>query len=300
MGVLVIGSSNVDVFCRVDRLPEKGETIFGNEIEFQSGGKGANQATAASKMGSETIFLTCLGNDENGHNLIEQYKKVGINTEHIKFIDGVNTGTAFINVDKEGSNTIVVVKGANNYCDDNLIIENEEIVKGSDYVLLQLEIPIETVRESIKISKKYGKTVIVNPAPAQKLDDDILKNIDFLTPNETELELLAFGNIVGRNVEESAEVILNKGVKHLLVTIGEKGVVYFSKDNVKKIEGLKVNAIDTVAAGDCFNGAFVSALDKGESIIDAIKFANKAAAISVTRKGAQESIPNLEEVLNYR
>lgn len=300
MSILVVGSSNADVFCRVDRLPEKGETIFGNEIEFKSGGKGANQATAVSKMGSATIFLTCLGNDEKGINLLESYKTLGINTDYIRLVDNVKTGTAFINVDKNGSNTIVVVKGANDYCDEDFVLKHEELFRKVDYVLLQLEIPIEAVKKSIEIAKKYNKTVILNPAPARYLEDDILKNVDFLTPNETELELLAFGKLNGRSLEESAVVILNKGVKNLLVTVGDQGAIYFSKDNIIKVEGLKVNAIDTVAAGDCFNGAFVSALDKGESIIDAIKFANKAAAISVTRKGAQESIPNLEEVLNYR
>lgn len=300
MSILVVGSSNADVFCRVDRLPEKGETIFGNEIEFKSGGKGANQATAVSKMGSATIFLTCLGNDEKGINLLEGYKTLGINTDYIRLVDNVKTGTAFINVDKNGSNTIVVVKGANDYCDEDFVLKHEELFRKVDYVLLQLEIPIEAVKKSIEIAKKYNKTVILNPAPAHYLEDDILKNVDFLTPNETELELLAFGKLNGRSLEESAVVILNKGVKNLLVTVGDLGAIYFSKDNIIRVEGLKVNAIDTVAAGDCFNGAFVSALDKGESIIDAIKFANKAAAISVTRKGAQESIPNLEEVLNYR
>lgn len=298
MGVLVVGSSNTDIFCSVDRLPVVGETIFGKGISYAFGGKGGNQATALARMESDVVFMTCLGNDPQGDALIQSYKRDGIKVEYVKRSKDFPTGTAIINVDKDGKNNIVVVKGANDACDEAYIRENEDLFKSNDYILLQLEIPVPAVKLSIELAKKYGKKVVLNPAPAAVLDDEILSGVDFLTPNETELELLAFGNIDNRDVDLCAKKLLEKGVKNLIVTIGEKGVIYYRGSEKIHVEGIKVKAIDTVAAGDCFNGAFVSFLEKGKDVVEALKLANRASAISVTRKGAQDSIPRLSEVLS--
>ena len=299
MSILVIGSSNFDQFCFVDRLPVEGETILGNKIEYKFGGKGANQATAIGRLKNNITFLTSVGDDEEGRAMIENYKKSSIETKYIKTTEKSSTGSALINVDNEGNNTIIVIKGANDFCNVDYIEKHEELFKTHDYILLQLEIPLDSVYKSIELAEKYGAKVVLDPAPANIIEEDYFSKIDFLTPNETELELLAYGNIKNREMEDSVKVLLKKGVKNIIVTIGSKGAIFFNKDGKVKIDAVKVDAIDTVAAGDTFNGAFISALDKGKDIIEAIKFANKAAALTVTKIGAQEAIPTLMDIKGF-
>lgn len=296
MSILVIGSSNFDEFCFVHRLPQEGETILGDRIEYKFGGKGANQATACGRLGKEATFLTCVGDDEVGQSMIENYKKSKIETKYIKRTKQSETGKALINIDSFGNNTIIVLKGANNFCDVEYIKAHEELFKSHDYVLLQLEIPFNAVYESIHLAKKHGGKVILDPAPANELDESIFSEIDFLTPNETELELLAFGDFKNRNLEDSTKILLEKGVKNIIVTKGSEGVILFNEKGAQKIPAVKVEAIDTVAAGDTFNGAFVTALNEGKNTLEAIEFANRAAALTVTKIGAQEAIPFIEDV----
>ncbi|MBE6113581.1 MAG: ribokinase [Erysipelotrichaceae bacterium] len=295
MSVLVIGSTNMDISVSVERFPAKGETLLGKEVSYKYGGKGANQACACGKLGAEVTFLTCVGNDAHGHEIVGYLGSVGVDVSKVKYSDELSTGTAVINVDANGDNTIVVIQGANLACDVEYIRSHEDCFKTCDYVLLQMEIPFDAIEEAIKLAAKYDKKVILNPAPASDtLSKDVYKYITYMTPNEVEVKVMASSN---GELEENAKQLQTLGVENVLVTLGSQGAKLFTKERGEiYVPACKVNAIDTVAAGDCFNGAFVTALDRGDSEEEAMKFANQASAIAVTRKGAQESIPTIEEM----
>lgn len=297
--ILVIGSLNADISISMEKMPIIGETVFGETIKYSNGGKGANQACAIGKLGGNIEILGCVGNDELGKKQISNLVKYNIKTDNLKIQEGIPTGTAIIYVDKNGKNSIVVIPGANNFCDINYLRKNEESFIKSDYLVLQLEIPMETVEYSIKRGKELGKTIILNPAPApENISEEILKNIDYFTPNETELKHLAKLEKIDyiEDIEKGAKYFLDKGVKNVMVTLGENGVLLVNKEEIKHFPAYKVKAIDTTAAGDCFNGAFVLGLSEGKSVEESIVFASKASSIAVTRKGAQDSIPLREEV----
>lgn len=297
--ILVVGSLNMDISISMKKMPVVGETILGNSMQYSNGGKGANQACTIGKLGGNVEMLGCIGNDDFGKNQEANLNKFNINTQNLKISETTPTGTAVIYVDENGKNSIVVVAGANSFCDIEYLKTKEESFKNSDYLLLQLEIPMESVKYSVEKGKELGKTVILNPAPApETICDDILKNIDFFTPNESELQRLAKLEKMEtlEDVEKGARVFLEKGVKNVMVTLGENGVLLVNKDTVQHFPANKVKAVDTTAAGDCFNGAFVLGLSEGKSIAESIVFANKASSIAVTRKGAQNSIPMREEV----
>ena len=301
MKILVVGSSNMDISVTVDTLPKKGETLLGTGISYSYGGKGANQACACAKLGADVTFLSCLGDDDYGRQIVSYLKSVGVKTDKIKYSKENPTGTAIISVDKKGNNSIVVVQGANLECDVEYLRQNKDAIKECDYILLQMEIPLSAIEYLIKKGKKYNKTIILNPAPANyDLDRDVYEFIDYITPNETELEVMAFGSKGFKELEESIEKLQNLGTKNILVTLGEEGASLYSNKTNITVPAYKVDAIDTVAAGDCFNGAFVTALSKGESEEEAIRFANMASAIAVTRRGAQTSIPTLKEVEDFK
>lgn len=296
MSILIIGSSNSDVYYHLDKLPEKGETVIGNHISYRFGGKGANQAVAAARMSSQVCFLTCVGNDGSGKAIIDNLKREKVDVSYIKVTSDLPTGTAAIHLDSEGSNTIVVIKGANEVCDADYILSHKDLFLKHDYILLQMEIPVTAIETAIKLAYQNRKKLVFNPAPAHRIEKELYHYIDFLIPNETELELLAFGNVRNREVDVCAKTLLEFGVRHLIVTLGEKGVIYYSRTKKEFYPSRTVRAVDTVGAGDCFNACFVSALEKGLSIGKAIEFANVAASISVTRYGAQESMPGYLEV----
>ena len=293
--VLVIGSSNVDLSATVANLPKKGETLMGKSFSTSFGGKGANQAVACGKLGADVTFLSCVGNDDYGKNIIKYLSSVNVKTDLIKVSDNLPTGTALITIDDNGQNTIVVISGANAECDVEYLKANEEEFKKCEYVLLQMEIPIEAIEYAIECAYKYDKKIILNPAPADpNISVEALKKVDYLTPNETEVEIMA----KTKGFKESCDALLELGINNLIVTLGDKGAAIINKETNEIVEGFKVEAIDTVGAGDCFNGAFVTALSKGKNEAEAIKFANKASSIAVTRKGAQEAIPTIEEMEN--
>lgn len=297
--ILVIGSLNADISISMKKMPVIGETVLGETIQYSNGGKGANQACAIGKLGGSVEMLGCIGNDELGRKQISNLIKYNIKTDNLKIQEEIPTGTAIIYVDKGGKNSIVVVPGANEFCDINYLEKNEKSFIDSEYIILQLEIPMEVVEYSIKKGKELGKTIILNPAPApENISEEILKNVDYFTPNETELKELAKIEKIDciEDIEKGAKYFLDKGVKNVMVTLGENGVLLVNKKETKHFPAYKVNAIDTTAAGDCFNGAFVLGLSEGKSIGEAIDFASKASSISVTRKGAQDSIPLREEV----
>lgn len=300
--IIVIGSSNTDMVVTSSKMPLPGETVMGNEFDVIPGGKGANQAVAAARAGSRVTFIAKVGNDDFGKQAVEGYQKDKINTENI-LIDPVKpSGIAVIIVDENsGQNSIVVAPGANANLSLADIQKIESVILDADVLLVQLEIPLETVQAALKIAKKGGVTTILNPAPAQFLSDEVLSLVDIITPNETETQILI--GIEPTNKKEikiAAKQLLKKVNHSVLITLGSEGVYYISKNsNGEFIPTIKVEAVDTTAAGDVFNGTFAAALADSKTFNEAIKLANAAAAISVTRKGAQPSAPTRLEVEKF-
>ena len=295
--IVVIGSMNMDLVFDSDRAPERGETLTGNSFMTTPGGKGANQACAAGKLGGDVYFISARGNDGFGNELIESLSGNNVNVDNVYCTD-ICTGTAGIIVEKSGDNRIVVVRGANDCVTPDKILEKEELIKQSGYMLLQMEIPLETVICAVELGHKYGVKVILDPAPAQKLPEEIYSKIDYLLPNEGELSLLLEDYDL-KTTERKYEKLLDLGVKNLLITLGENGCKLINKTETKSFKGLKVKAVNTTAAGDTFAGAFACGLQKDMTVEEAINFAMTSAAFSVTKHGAQISMPTIDEVKNF-
>lgn len=297
--VVVVGSINMDLVTRCKRAPKGGETLFGEEFSQVPGGKGANQAVAIGKLGTNVIMLGKIGKDSFGKDMLASMEKSGVNIQHIEEGEKA-TGIAKIIVEESGQNRILVVAGANSEIDKEYVDRHLAAIKESDIVVTQLEIPIETVEYTLKKAKEFGKITILNPAPARELSDEIIKNSDFIIPNESELAL-----ITGMAVETEEEIkkagkkLLDMGVKNLIITLGSKGSLHLNRDKCEFHSAYKVKAIDTTAAGDSFIGGVVRELN-GDNISEAIEFGTKVSAIAVTKKGAQTSIPTIEEVKNFR
>lgn len=295
---MVVGSLNMDMTAEVDALPSRGETILGYSLSCTPGGKGANQAYTIGKLGYNAVMLGSVGKEEFGRALIENLKRVNVDVQQVEMHSDSPTGTAIICVGKEGENHIVVIPGANNDCSREYILRHREIIENSDYMLIQMEIPIEAVCCAIETAHRADTVVVLNPAPApEEFPEQLYTMLDFITPNETELmKLTGIENDSLEEVIKGADTLLEKGVENVLVTMGERGTLWVCRGQKRVFPANKVKANDTTAAGDCFNGAFVAALSEGKGIEDAIMFANAAAGITVTRKGAQDSIPTLKEV----
>ena len=294
-GILVIGSLNMDLSIDLAKMPVTGETILGRGIAYKAGGKGANQACAAGKLGGRVRMLGCVGQDEFGQKLVKSLSESGVETDYIKESRDLPTGTAVIYVDDNGDNSIVVIPGANMACEIEYLKEQDEQFHWCDYVVLQMEIPYEAVWYSVKRAKELGKMVILNPAPApDEIPEEILSLVDYLTPNET--EIIALNGKSKDDIREGAEKLLSRGVSNVIATLGDRGALLVNRYGETFYPARKVVSVDTTAAGDCFNGAMVAALAEGQSEAEAILFANIASSIAVTRKGAQESLPIREEV----
>ncbi len=296
-GIKVIGSSNTDMVIKSKKLPAPGETLLGGTFMMNPGGKGANQAVAAARLGGNVTFVTKIGNDIFGSEAAELFGKEKINTKYI-VKDAVNpSGVALINVDENGENSIVVAQGSNGTLSAGDI--NDEVfgTDDSDIFLMQLEIPVETVAFAAKKASANGNRVILNPAPACLLPDDLFRNLYLITPNETEAYILTGIEVNDTaSAEAAARNLLEKGVRNVVITMGASGA-YMLSDNISlMIPGFPVKAVDTTAAGDVFNGALAAALSEGSDISDAVAFANRAASISVTRMGAQASAPYRYEI----
>lgn len=294
--IVVIGSSNTDMICRVPLIPKPGETIMGTDFFIVQGGKGANQAVAAARAGGDVVFIACVGDDSFGKQAIDAYKKDGIETSYIKKIKGVASGVALINIADSGENSISVAPGANAHLTPEIINQYREVILSADIILMQLEIPIETVYQVARMAHAAKIPVVLNPAPAREIDHDILAMLSIITPNEHEALLLSGLGIETKSVSEMAVEIQKLGVQSVIITTGKEGALYRENDNEEIVQGIAVKAIDTTAAGDTFNGYLVVQLAQGKPIREAIKIANKAAAISVTRLGAQPSIPEIEDL----
>jgi ribokinase len=297
--ILVVGSSNTDMVIRTKKFPAPGETIIGGKFIMNAGGKGANQAVAAARLGGKVVFVGKMGSDIFGKQAVELLKKEGINMDYIAIDHENESGVALITVDKKGENSIVVAPGANgNFYENDFDKALPELLK-SEYVLMQLEIPIRTVEYIAAKSVLNGKKVILNPAPATIISNDLLKNVHIITPNETEAEIITGIKVYDEITATKAAKILNeKGAEIVIITMGAAGAFLFSDGKSEIIPAPKAEAIDTTAAGDTFNGALAVALSEGRTIRESIIFANKAASISVTRIGAQSSVPFRKELMN--
>jgi ribokinase len=298
--VLVIGSANMDLVVSAERFPKPGETILGNKFGMYPGGKGANQAVACAKLGMKTYFIGKMGNDIYKDRLIASMYNEGVDNSHLFIDENESTGIAIITVDCTGENEIIVVSGSNMKLTPEDIESKEKLFSRCRIVLTQLETPIETVLKSALLAKEHGCLFLLNPAPARPLPMEILPLIDYLTPNETELQLLSNIKVTDdiKTIEKAATALIDRGVKNVIVTLGDKGAMLANGNNIQTYPARKVNVLDSTAAGDAFNGAFACMLAKGESADAAIRFAINAASISVTRMGAQSSMASLEEVLS--
>jgi|ERR1035437_3973897 ribokinase len=296
-GVLVVGSANMDMVVTVDRFPFPGETIFGKKYRTYPGGKGANQAVACAKLGVRTYFIGKFGDDDFCETLTNSMRNVGVNLNNIFIDKEENTGTALITIDKEGQNKIIVISGSNMKLSLSDIESQRMLFGHVKIVLAQLEIPLDTVLKTAELSKKEGAIFILNPAPAQQLPDELLHRIDFLTPNEIELEQISGIKVSDEESAGKAALdLINRGVRNVIVTLGSNGSLLVNKNEIKKFPAIEVQAVDTTGAGDSFNGAFAFSLAKGNDMEKSVKFANKVASICVTRMGAQSSMPFYNEV----
>ncbi|OMH37978.1 ribokinase [Motiliproteus sp. MSK22-1] len=304
--LVVLGSVNADHVLRVSQLPKPGETVSGTDFQILYGGKGANQAVAACQMGANTAFVGCLGEDAIGSEMIARFAELGMETSGLQQIEGSKTGSALIFVDPAGENCIGISAQANSELTADRIQPNRKAIESARTLLMQLETPLEGIEYSARIAKEAATMVVLNPAPAQPLPDRLLSLIDIITPNQTEAEILTGVAVPdsgsdwdNSSAARAADVLHDKGVPTVLITLGSRGVWFSEQGQGKLISGFKVKAVDTTAAGDCFNGALVAGLQDGQPMLDAIEFAQAAAAISVTREGAQASIPCLDEVRSF-
>ncbi len=298
--ITVAGSLNMDLVVYTDQIPRPGETVLGKNFKQMPGGKGANQASAAAKLGADVRMIGCVGADSFGTQLKESLRNDGVDVKYVMTDQTAATGVAVIQVEKTGDNSITVAPGANYSIKEEDICRMKGVIADSDVILLQLEIPMETVKAAVLAAKSEGKLVILNPAPAAALDEEILSHTDILTPNETELEVLSGHSTDSlENIEEAGKILLKKGVRNLVVTLGARGALHMNQDGVAHYDAYRVTPVDTTAAGDSFNAALAVSLGQGKPMKEAIGFAIKVGAMTVTKEGAQPSLPLLEEVNRF-
>lgn len=285
--IVVVGSSSIDLVVTSEKRPAAGETVLGEAFSTVPGGKGANQAVAAARLGAEVTMIGRVGDDVYGSTILKNLNINGVNTSYVEPVPDIASGTAHITL-AEGDNSIIVVKGANDWITPEYVQKARAVIKNADIVMIQQEIPEETVEYTARLCKELGIKLLLNPAPARLLSEEVIENTTYLTPNEHECSIL----FAGINRTD----VLKKYPNKLFITEGEKGVRYFDGSVEKVIPSFPVKAVDTTGAGDTFNGAFAVAVAEGKSYEECLKFANKAAAISVTKFGAQGGMPTRAEV----
>lgn len=297
--IVVIGSSNMDLVVNVARQPVAGETVMGQSLFVNPGGKGANQAVAVKRLGGDVTFVTKIGKDLFGQQLRAHYADEKMDQTYVLTDEKNPTGVALITVEEHGENRIVVVSGANAGLDVAELDFLQSLIDRCDYILLQLEIPLTVIGEVIRLARKAGKRLVLNPAPAMPVPDDWLDGLFLITPNETEAEKLTGIRVADEDgARQAAACFLAKGVRNVVITLGERGALVASGEAMTLVPAGKVRAVDTTAAGDVFNGALVVALAEDRPLCEAARWACTASAIAVTRKGAQESAPYRDEVDN--
>ena len=297
--IVVIGSSNTDMVVQSERLPRPGESVLGGDFMMAGGGKGANQAVAVARMGHKVVFSAALGNNIFGDAALNSYQNFGIDTTHIVRKD-IPSGVALIMVDSKGQNCISVALGANNALSIEDVLPALESVESGDIVLLQLEIPMATVEAAVEAAAAKGARVVLNPAPAAPVSEQVLSNLYLITPNQTEAQTLTGVEVTDEvSACAAAQILCARGVERVVITMGGSGAYLYENGKGVIVPARMVDAIDTTAAGDVYNGALCAALAEGKSLEQALAFATKASAISVTRAGAQPSVPSREEVDNF-
>ncbi len=299
--IVVVGSSNIDMVIKTERIPAAGETVLGGNFVMVPGGKGANQAVCAAKLGADVKFVARVGNDIFGETSLANFRSVGVDTQFIIKDPDAPSGVALIAVDKNGENAIVVAPGANSRLLPSDVDNARDAIANADVVVLQLEIPSETVEHTIKLSKSLGTAVVLNPAPLKPIAPKVIAGVDVIVPNQHEAAGLLGKQGEGENISapDAARELMASGVGAVVITLGSKGAYVLSADAESHIEPYKVNAVDTTAAGDAFTASLACAIGEGANLIEAARFAAKVAAISVTRMGAQPSMPAREEVESY-
>ncbi|AGB80364.1 ribokinase [Enterobacteriaceae bacterium strain FGI 57] len=295
--LVVLGSINADHILNLESFPTPGETVTGNQYQVAFGGKGANQSVAAGRSGADIAFIACTGDDDVGERVRQQLANDRIDVAPVSVIPGESTGVALIFVNGEGENVIGIHAGANAALSPALVEAQKTRIAQADALLMQLESPLESVLLAAKIAHQHQTQVILNPAPARELSDELLALVDIITPNETEAEKLTGIRVENDDdAAQAAQALHAKGIDTVIITLGSRGVWASVKGEGQRVAGFKVQAIDTIAAGDTFNGALITALLEEKPLNEAIRFAHAAAAIAVTRKGAQPSVPWREEI----
>lgn len=296
--ILVIGSLNMDTVIETPYMPQSGETLAGKSITLVPGGKGANQAYTVGKLGGDVSMIGAVADDSIGTALKANLESVGVNTSGISTLPGATTGQAFITVDDNGANSIILIAGTNGLVSREMIDQHRSLVQACDIVMMQLEIDWNVVAYAKDLAVSMGKTVLIDPAPALPgLPDSFWQGVDYIKPNETELEILTGRPLnCQADLEAAAGEMFSKGVRNVMVSLGGDGCLLMNREGMHFYPAKKVHAVDTTAAGDCFMGAFALALSRGADVAEAITYGQNASAIAVTRKGAQSSIPNPEEI----
>ena len=297
--ITVIGSMNVDNVANMERFPEAGESVIGTELNIYPGGKGANQCVAVARLGGDVEMVGMLGSDSGADMFRRIFREEGIKADNVFTSKGIS-GTVQIQVNAEGQNRICIIPGANNEFGEAELEMIDGLLKETELVMLQHEMRLDIVEEIIRRAHSYGKKVLLNPAPAAKLDERVVAMVDYLTPNETELSVITgMPTESDDNVKLAAEKLLKSGTKAVIATLGSRGALVATKEEVRVIPGYKVKAVDTTAAGDSFNGALAVALTEGKSLDDAVRFANAMGALTVQRRGAIPSLHTRSEVEKF-
>lgn len=300
MDIVVIGSLNMDMVVRTNRSPDAGETLIGQAFALSPGGKGANQAVAAARLGAEVSMIGRVGKDTFGSEMLEIIRNEGIHIEHISVSEHQATGVASIIIEEDGENRIIVVPGANIELTVQDIQALEAVISQTKIIVLQLEMDLAMSEQAIAIAHRKGIPVILNPAPARVLKDEMLAQVSYLTPNETEAGILSGMTVdSAETAEQAARILLQKGVQNVIVTLGSKGALIVNAEGAKAVPGFPVKAVDTVAAGDSFNGALAQQLVLGKTLEEAVSFANAVGALAVGKEGAIPSLPQLSEVEHF-
>ncbi len=296
--IVVVGSANMDLVVKAERIPAPGETVLGGEFATIPGGKGANQAVAAARLGGDVVFVGRVGMDAFGVALRSEMERAGVQTHTLKSDSEAPSGVALIGVSAAGENAIMVAPGANGRVCEADILATESVIAAADWLVVQLEIPLEAVQSAITVAKRHGTRVLLNPAPAQLLPLALLQCVDVLTPNEHEALTLLGGTATGReDMESVAEELQALGIGRVIITLGAQGCLVADTGGTRRYAAPVVTAVDTTAAGDCFSGALAVGLGEGAELAAAVAFALSAASLSVTRMGAQPSLPTRSELI---